>query len=282
MKSKIILVACSLTLIPIWGLGLLHISVSNWYTVLMTFLITGLCLSLIPIFDVKNVKDKVLILIGPIIYFVVSLILIDLKEHLTFPITWIFLMTLLLVLVIKNQKLKVAITFLFGLSYTFLVYSEQTLYDTESPVAKNIFDFKFIDNQSDTVYLRKNKKPILIETWNENCPSCIKSIRDLGEELSNNSDFDFYYLYQQNGQGLSLNEILKFKPLSKHKENIIIDIKNTLFDSLALNAYPYFLIFDANGELRGHQAGYNPKMKNEKLEELELLIEDARKPERNP
>jgi len=49
----------------------------------------------------------------------------------------------------------------------------------------NIKDFKFINQNLDTVLLDMNK-PILVETWNETCRPCMASIKGVHNKVSHN------------------------------------------------------------------------------------------------
>ncbi len=126
----------------------------------------------------------------------------------------------------------------------------------------NLFDFSFINPNLDTVtLLDASGKYILLETWAETCPPCIKAMNELpGFYRSVDDKVSVYYLYENRKESVRNNfdKIFSFKEI-KDKSNILIDIDQELYRALNMKGYPYFLIFDSSGKLVHHIRGYGDK-----------------------
>lgn len=280
-----LLISYSLSLILIWGLGLLH-DIAGSLTIFLTFLFTAYSLIL---FKREKKLEKTALLLAPAIYFIAALIIKDIDVFVKFPIAWIFI---LFIVGLFFGKIKSIVYHIFVLSfsilYAFVIYPHR--YDTpslsyeevtESQIkireGYNLHDFRFITIDSDTLSVVKNGKPYLIETWNETCRPCISSIRDLQDTLSSDTTFNHIYVYQARGnKKLDTKNIFAFKVITD-KKKIVIDLENNLFKSLELKSYPYFLIFDKDGKLVDYTSGYSSKYRSEVLEDLLTTIQKIAK-----
>lgn len=272
--NKIIQLIYSITLVPIWGLGLLNIQTSNKFTIFAVFVLTLSTTHFVPVLKQRDRISKIILSIGPTFYFIASLIVIDSRLIVYSPIVWIFSI-LITFLFLKDAKTGITLLFAVSAVYSFIIYPASPFSTTNSQFipnhpshSQNLSDFSFINSEFDTIQFTKSKSIILIETWNETCAPCIKSIRELQDTLSSRIDFEHYYLYQSRAnKNLPLNQIFSFKHIKK-KNRILVDIENTLYDSMKLNSYPYFLIFKENGELKHYRTGYSTEYKADILKEL--------------
>jgi thioredoxin-related protein len=278
----------SLILIPIWGLGLLYAPTSSFFTVICTFIWSAYSLHLFK--EKRSPKVYVALLAGPVFYFlsaiyVKSFSLGKPEVLITFPIVWVFA---LYVFSLHFVRLKSVIAhFLivgFISLYGFIIYpmyKEDNMVKRVEPkivVHHNLFDFRFITFSQDTILIESNGKPFLIETWNETCAPCIASINDMQDTLTANLNFNHVYLYQQRDSKknrLEANQILNYEKI-KSKDKILIDLGNSLFDSLKLKSYPYFLIFNNKGELVKYRSGYMSSKRDEILEDLVVSLQNAK------
>jgi hypothetical protein len=274
-----LLMTYSLALLLIWGVGLLQIDIANEKTVFITFIFT--CYSLL-YFKKEDYVSKLILLIGPGIYITATLLIKDLDGLLTFPVVWLF--TLYLIVLFGSFKLISLNTIIvsYTLIYTFYIYDypinnqlddRNTKQDIRNDL--NLLQFKFVNFNNDTISLLKNDKPFLVETWNETCKPCISSIHDMQSILSSDTSFNHIYLYQYRGEKkLQIEEIFNFKPII-NKDKIIIDLDNNFYNGLELNSYPYFIIFDSQGNLVEYHNGYNSQYREEVLKNLLSSIKKA-------
>ncbi|MFQ5447875.1 MAG: TlpA family protein disulfide reductase, partial [Saprospiraceae bacterium] len=116
-----------------------------------------------------------------------------------------------------------------------------------------------INSDLDTVNLLNSlDKYILLETWNETCLPCIKAMKELPDFYkSMQSKMETYYLYENSNERVrkKFDKIFNFKNI-KDKTKILIDINEELYKGLNMKGFPYFLLFDSQGNLIYHSRGY--------------------------
>ena len=139
----------------------------------------------------------------------------------------------------------------------------------------NLDEFLFINYMLDTVCFANLNKPLLVETWNESCPPCIKSIKDLEEAFADNLNFDVMYLYQKRGKKWLTNDKAINYKFIKNKSNVYIDENSNFKTYMNLVSMPYYLMYNRNGELVGTHLGYNAKEKDEFLQSVDSLAKVA-------
>ncbi len=285
IRRRILILAISISLIPIWGLGLLSADISGPITAAFAYLITGLVIY----FARKLLLDSLsylLISIGPVFYAITSVIFSQEPIFLQ-PVVQIFICFCLVLWMsyLKSVRYTVFIVMI-GIISTLLQYQFQTEITQEKAIAKPIAidttrllsEFDFIDYKMDTVKIQTGRKFVLIETWNETCAPCIKSMMEIQDEIAKMSKVEHYFLYQnREGSKLTFNEIHHFKYI-KSIENSLIDIENQLFQEMGLQAYPYFILFHTSGEVMGYIRGY--KGKNQVLQELNRIMDPDEKPKK--
>lgn len=123
----------------------------------------------------------------------------------------------------------------------------------------NLSNFSFINNEEDTIGLLNSKsKYILIETWSENCFPCIKAMAEMPMFYETiKQDVDVFYLYEHNKSSVrdKFDKIFSFKNIDD-KSKILIDINQDLYNSLRMQGFPYFLLFNSKGQLIYYFRGY--------------------------
>jgi len=126
----------------------------------------------------------------------------------------------------------------------------------------NLSDFLFINASLDTVTLPDaSGKYTLLETWSETCPPCVKAMRDLPDFYrSIENKVTVYYVYESRKASVrnKFEKIFAFKEI-EDKSKILIDVEQNLYQSMNMQGYPYFLIFDSSGKLVHHIYGYGDK-----------------------
>ncbi|WMN07512.1 hypothetical protein QYS48_29010 [Marivirga arenosa] len=273
-KSKLLQVFYSLLLIPLWGLGLLQIDIANDFTRLLTFLFTAY---IILFLKYKQMINKGVLLIGPTFYMVATIIIRPIDELILFPITWIYFMFIILLLFGELKLLRSHIFILFIIiafifkdelkeeEPSFLNFSKEYDYIRKPDL---LLEYEFINYLKDTVHIDTQRKPVLIETWNETCKPCIASIKEMEDDLGSYNSFHHIYLYQSNSsKSLALDSILNYKHITD-KSKIYVDANNRLLKSMGLKSYPFFIIFNSEGEMKKYFSGYKSEYKNEILNKL--------------
>jgi hypothetical protein len=279
-KRNLIQLCISIGLIPLWGLGLLAHETATNCTVLLVFLITLLGGIYVPVIQYKDFKSRVCFLAGPSFYFISGVVINPISLTIQNPISHIYVMLIIAVFApIKRAILSVFII-IFSLSYVFLIYSGEKnnaqsvqKHPIEQIANQRLSGFQFLNSRLDTISLVIQKDAaILLETWNEACQICIKSIQALQDTLANLEHIEYYYLYQNKNIGNpNPNRVFNFIHI-KHNDKILIDINNALYDSLNLTAYPYFLMFKSDS-LVFYQRGYNHQLKLDLLDTIIRLAQ---------
>ncbi|MBP6568399.1 MAG: hypothetical protein KA270_14600, partial [Saprospiraceae bacterium] len=82
-----------------------------------------------------------------------------------------------------------------------------------------------------------------------------------------------FYLYQAPNKNTvtDRNSVFHFEKI-KNKNKILIDKDNQLYDQMGLEGYPYFLLFDQNGQLIYQYFGYHSSVKDELSENILGMI----------
>jgi hypothetical protein len=278
----------TLTIIPIWGLlFLIPESPGNFgafFGLIYTFYSSILIENHV---ERETTILKFLKIIGPLFYFFSSIFL--LKINLLFLINPILISFLVFCLsYIVRNVIKIPSVNFFILSF-FIIYSfvlfpmwenfmdqKARLMDQKNEIDLSIGDkqdvvnlnkFMFINQNYDTFNLinnLNNNKYIIIETWNENCPPCLRAIKDLEKfylEIQNYADN--YYLYKANKNfDVSHYKFVFTYPKIHDHTKIIIDNLNNFHEKLNLNSVPYFFIFNKEGKLVFKFEGYSSMISN--------------------
>lgn len=279
MKQKtIISLIISICLIPLWGLGLLAVSIASIFTATVTFIITLSLFQFTPIS--KDQDSKKFLLLFPLFYLVSSLVYLDIRLLWNFPIVWIFILS---VLTIMNNTKTLAPYFTFiliSVFYCTLLYPHEhldssrdlSLSTSQKTISNNlnINSFKIINALSDTICLELNDKPILIETWNETCKPCLKAIKELSYHSL--GDINHVYLYQSRTKNtMSTDSIFNFS-LIEHKDQIYLDPENTLYNILNLRAFPSFILVSPEGKIKHVVTGFQNEESPTTIEQLKALL----------
>ena len=132
----------------------------------------------------------------------------------------------------------------------------------------------FIKSDDTSYLIKPNHKYVLIETWNEKCSPCFAAIKDLAGFFDLHQDkMIHFYLYQAPNKNTitDRNSVFHFEKI-KNKNKILIDKDNQLYDQMGLEGYPYFLLFDQNGQLIYQYFGYHSSVKDELSENILGMI----------
>lgn len=140
--------------------------------------------------------------------------------------------------------------------------------ETDSPtdstlnLTLDLSGFSFIGKSLDTIALTgRSDRYILLETWNETCPPCIRAMKELPDFYQSiGHKADVYYVYESGSANArqQFDRIFNFQSIHD-KERIVVDIGMDLYKALNMRGYPYFLLFDKEGRLVFHARGYAGK-----------------------
>lgn len=285
----LLLFIASILFITFWGFASLSAKFATSFSTCIVM--TATFLIALQVQKIKSKYGKLIFMSGPVFYVIMVFILsffngMSWFQFFSTPIIWLFLITCFAFnqkeISLKNTTSVV----LFAIVFAFYIYPktgfgkqigylEIVLKDEEQCQPNynyNLNEFIFLNHQLDTVRFTSLNKPVLVETWNESCPPCIQSIKDMEEALTANPNFDIIYLYQQRGKKwLSHNNVINYKFI-KNKSNIYIDLNNEFTTYMNLFSMPYYLMFNQKGELMGTHMGYSSKHKEAFLEEMDNLV----------
>ena len=276
-KKIILVISYSILFIPIFGLLLLDNSTKSNISVFICLIYTFTSSYFVSV-EFKDFKfSKFLIVSFPSLYFVLILLVKDIDLFIFLnPILIANIFLFSAVFIFKKLNLKKVYFFylFFAYLYAFVLFEfwEDSIIikDTfENSVEKkyirsdlNLKNYNFVSYKNDTVKIN-SQKLVLIETWNENCPPCIKSIKELESTIDSlENNLEHYYLYESNFYQRKNNfqEIINFNHI-KQKSKILIDYDQSFFKASGMYSYPVFLLFDKDGVLLDYFTGYSSDKK---------------------
>ena len=280
--------------IPIWGLLLLDADTCNNFSIFV-----GMVYSILSVFFIKNTEifksvrfAFIYLLLFPFFYLFLSIILAE-KEYYSFldPILWAFVMLLVGIYFLKSTNFKEMFIICFvSYFYGFHIYPTyknlrdrnllniNQIEEKDLNFDKKLVDYKFENSKKDTISLKSNKPFTLVETWNESCAPCIAAMSDLQPLMENlSSKVDHYYLYENGGTKLygTKTKIFNYSHI-KDKSKILMDVENKFFKDSKMASFPYFLLFDKEGNLIDYFKGYNPKHKDYFDKRLQKMMNPVR------
>jgi thioredoxin-related protein len=270
----------------IWGLLCLELehssSLSICVALVYTYIATGLVAEK---YEDKNVYFYAAIFFGPTFYFITTFIFrpFNIIGYLIDPIIWCFVFFLA-----GLWKMRLNFSTLFLLLFVSYFYSfhlhpmgkaiseegllfEQVLDEKKlNDYNVNLDSFTFLNHELDTIKIKPNNKLIVLETWSGNCPPCLSAIADLQDYFDANKNIEHYYVYESN----TISKYKKNKCYDgiKNKNKIIIDMNQALFKKMGMQSYPYFIVFDTEGNVVDYLSAYSSKYKAMFLEKLEKIL----------
>lgn len=236
---------------------------------------------------ISNKKELLLSFTGPIIYMLAIFIVGEavptrLFFNLFGPITWAFLLVVLILIVFKSKinTEQILCSIIFCVFYTFGVSHYSTInYDTTSyeNIVLNEFKIqgnKFLNNTLDTTVINPEKKLVLVETWSQYCGPCIKSIKDLSDDIDKLKDDISHKLVYINPSDKKpmYDTLLDLNFIKPHQDKVLFDIENKYYDKMGMKSYPYFLLYDTEGNLIEYFSGYGSKLKASYMLKIEKAI----------
>lgn len=121
-----------------------------------------------------------------------------------------------------------------------------------------VLDYLFGNMNGKKARLDLDDRYIMLETWSEACPPCVKAFSELGPFYDAHADkLRTYYVYENNRSSArkNLDKIRNYKHIHD-KSKILVDLDQTLYLECQMSGYPYFLLFSPEGELVYSQSGY--------------------------
>lgn len=268
----------SASLIPIWGLMMLDSNFQNNFGVFICLLYSvGLSIYVKSNFYEKLKKLPFYFLLIPFSYLVAFIFTHNVEISIVYnPLFCSFIFLLWGFYFIKPVK-SWSIFFVIFFAYLYAFYGyfyfkNETNYvkDLTTSVEKrylnenvNIKNYLFLNSNQEETKINSDKL-ILVETWNESCPPCIKSINDLQPTIDSLSGkFKHVYLYESPlfGKTVSFEDVIGFKPI-QNKEKIFIDFHFKFFKDIGMKSYPVFLLFNRDGVLLDYFTGYSSENKD--------------------
>lgn len=268
----------SMMLIPVWGLTFLDVETSNSFSTLLGLVFSLYCFYVLKsVLPANGIKPILVYLSGPLAYLLLSLVLkpFNWLEFLFSPLLWACVLCFVF-LFFQNSPIRVSAGFFIFSCYLYAFHlypvykrvigqnAAQATLSLKSDKSINqdlsLDSLQFLNKEDSLVRLSPNGRPILIETWNEKCGPCLKSIDRLESFIEKNTAFQHIYLYQNFGEvNLTPEQVFVYQKI-KNKTKILIDPNNSLFRAAGMTSYPYFLFFDKDGKLVDHFVGFHESL----------------------
>jgi hypothetical protein len=273
MKEKVIVTICSFGVLPIWGLSFLAVSYANQLTLIYGLVLTAVLFRWLGT-KAREVGNGAYLLgiSGPVFYLIAMLFVqpeMEWESVLPNPILMGFMVASLSLLITVRKLVLYPFIVVSVIAYATFIFP---IYQTNIELGN--IDFKEVIQKKDSLDLVPlsefpaleqkvkdklkggNYDQILIETWNEKCKPCMESMADLQPFMDTNPRVLHVFLYQKMGNtNLSDREAMNFKKIG-NPNKILIDINNAYYDRLKLSGYPYFILYDANGNALDWFSGY--------------------------
>jgi len=273
MKEKVIVTICSFGVLPIWGLSFLAVTYANQLTLFYGLVFTAVLFRWLGS-KVRELDNGAYFLAfsGPIFYLIAMLFVqqkMEWEAVLPNPILMGFLIAMLSLFLIVRKAIFYSFLAISVTSYAAFVFPifqtniELGNIDFEAVIQKKdsldlvpLSEFPTLEQEVKNKLKGGNYNQVLIETWNEKCKPCMESMADLQPFMDNNPSVLHVFLYQKMGNtNLSDREVMNFKKIG-NPNKILIDVNNAYYDRLKLSGYPYFILYDANGNGLDWFSGY--------------------------
>lgn len=273
MKERLLITLVSFCVLPIWGLSFLATSFANQLTLVYGLLLTAGIFSWLGSRGRELDKRAYLLgLSGPIFYLIAMVFAqqeLSWEAVLPNPILMGFLVASLSLLITVRKlvffpfivaSVVAYATFVFPIYQTNIelgnVDFEEIIQKKDSLTLVPLSEFPSLHQEVTNKLKEGNYDYVLIETWNEKCKPCMESMNDLQSFMDTNPQVLHVFLYQKMGStNLSDNEVKEFKKISDSNK-ILIDENNAYYDRMKLSGYPYFILYDTDGNTLDWFSGY--------------------------
>lgn len=280
----------SLLFIPIWGLTLLDTSTSNPFSIFVGLTYTAISIFIIKdsVLIISSKFLKILLFSAPLFYLGTAILKSQWNLYfLLHPILIAFIILIISYFFLKKLDLKsLFLVFFFSYFYAYHInplfkdFSEANIFPIEKIEEKDInLDkplsvYAFENNKKDTVHLKTEKPFTLVETWNESCGPCIEAMKDLQPLMDSLSpQVTHYYLYENGNKAGFVNKTKIFNySRIQDKSKILLDVGNKFMVDSKMASYPYFLLFDKEGNLTDYFKGYDGRHKEYFVNRINKMI----------
>jgi thioredoxin-related protein len=280
----------SLSIIPVWGLSFLDSEYANQLTIGYGLILTVVLFQFLKAkYNFKNWSYFLIASVGPFIYLSAFLII-------QYPMGFVHIISSPILLGFSLVLLNLFLDFkkiilYFGYLGIILIYSLLIYPNYHEAVELNqiqfselikkktqidsldLSEFPSLEKEILTKYIAGLHEFILIETWNEKCKPCISSMSDLQDYMKTKENVLHIFLYQKMGnKNLSDDKVRIFKAIDQ-PNSIVIDVDNDFYNRMQLSGYPYFILFDGQGEQLDWFSGYLPYFQNQYQKYLDRMLD---------
>ena len=273
MKERLLITLASFCVLPIWGLSFLATAFANQLTLVYGLVLTAGIFSWLGSKGRELDKRAYLLgLSGPIFYLIAMVFAqqeLAWEAVLPNPILMGFLVAILSLLITVRKlvfypfivaSVIAYATFIFPIYQTNIelgdIDFEEIIQKKDSLTLVPLSEFPSLHQEVTNKLKEGNYNYVLIETWNEKCKPCMESMNDLQSFMDTNPQVLHVFLYQKMGNtNLSDTEVKDFKKIS-NSNKILIDVNNAYYDRLKLSGYPYFILYDTDGNTLDWFSGY--------------------------
>ena len=273
MKERLLITLASFCVLPIWGLSFLATAFANQLTLVYGLVLTAGIFSWLGSKGRELDKRAYLLgLSGPIFYLIAMVFAqqeLAWETVLPNPILMGFMVAILSLLIAVRKlvfypfivaSVIAYATFIFPIYQTNIelgdIDFEEIIQKKDSLTLVPLSEFPSLHQEVTNKLKEGNYNYVLIETWNEKCKPCMESMNDLQSFMDTNPQVLHVFLYQKMGNtNLSDTEVKDFKKIS-NSNKILIDVNNAYYDRLKLSGYPYFILYDTDGNTLDWFSGY--------------------------
>ncbi len=268
LRHKVILITKGLILLILWWWFSLNINSTSYQKDLALILTVFFAVFINR--EYPDTKDRLIFIAPCTIYFLLFWMIfngLEIKLKNPFNVYYIGLLLFTFKKIRMDTTISILILLLLGkniLAYQLKSYnfpeerfeiSAKKIVDTQ----KNLFSYKFINSDNDTIKLIPNNKPFLIETWAEWCRPCLKAIELLPDVLeSSNIEYNQIYLYSDKKfkKLKDRNNVFNFNEI-KNQESILAMSGLEFKEDFDLTSMPRFLLFEPGGKLDTLMIGFS-------------------------
>lgn len=249
-----------------WSYFFLAVNFSNNLTTLIALTVTYLTGLILKEFKcINNRFELALISIGSILQ-IIGMVSLNLKAFLTpIPIA-IIIFYFGLYFDNKQKVLTFATLALFILIYSYTINPKLDihLYQNEMVSIADTNEFLFMNRNGDTLNLNElTNHKVILETWNESCPSCINAFNYLQGEFTNQSNLvSVYYIYNYLYDSTKYDKVFNNKYIYS-EDRVLVLLDNSMYSNRKYHGAPMFVFINDKKEVVKILTGFRQKYANE-------------------
>ena len=152
----------------------------------------------------------------------------------------------------KKWNIKKVLKEIISTLIIFFLISMVLNYIRKPDIKENIYDYKLLDTQGNTINFSSYKdKPLVVHFWATWCPTCKLEASNI-DALS--KEYNVVSIAVTSGNNEAINTFMRHNQLSY---KVISDAEGSLAKKFNIQAYPTTLIYSKKGKLKFTEVGYS-------------------------